>query len=83
LPRTGDRDFIQAGRPGNNYRKLRQRCNNRAAFQSRTADYRRLAGEHALDVSATMQHALNNHVCAGNAVKDDVVGDRKASQATA
>jgi hypothetical protein len=54
---------------------LRQRCNNRAAFQSRTADYRRLADEHALDVAVTMQHTLNIHVDAGNAVKDDVVAD--------
>jgi hypothetical protein len=30
-----------------------------------------------------MQHTLNDHVGAGNAVKDDVIGDRKASQATA
>jgi len=30
LPRIGDGYFIHATRPGNNYRKLRQRCNNRA-----------------------------------------------------
>jgi hypothetical protein len=83
LPRTGDGSFIHAARPGNNYRKLRQRCNIRAVFQSRTKDYRRLAGEHGPYVAATMQHTLNDHVGAGNAVKDDVIGDRKASQATA
>jgi hypothetical protein len=48
---------------------LRQRCNNRAVYQSQTADSRRLASEHALYVAATMQHALNNHVGTSNAVK--------------
>jgi hypothetical protein len=75
LPRTGDLYFTQAARPGNNYRNLRQCGNNRVAFQSPTADYRRLAGEHALDVAATVQHTLDNHVSAGNTVNDDVIAD--------
>jgi hypothetical protein len=72
LPRIGDGSFTHAARSNNNYRKLRQRCNIRAVFQSRTDDYRRLAGEHAPYVAPTMQHT-----------QDDVIGDRKASQATA
>jgi hypothetical protein len=69
LPRIGDGSFIQAARPGNNYRKLRQRCNIRAVFQSRTNDYRRLAGEHAPYVAATMQHTLNDHVTSAPAMR--------------
>jgi hypothetical protein len=41
LLRIGDGSFIRAARPGNNYRKLRQRGNNRAR-QSAASAFSRL-----------------------------------------